>query len=477
MSGYRFDSAVNLGLLLDSNGFWYEEKEMKKIVAHSDLTDLDRNLSKEVFQKINLLKHAVVGMANGKFTKDDANNIIVPIMQWIKVNMKKTGNIKIIKSLKNLYLFAYSAMNKSEEIDKLAKVGLPGRSGRKPGYKFEEHEHSRGPGGKFAPKASGDRPYHPAEHIRTGSGKRLPSYRIEEGKRVGRGITSVPSDFTPAAVRMLGHIGTGMTEQAISEPVASAQRASSEVRSRQSREIAQAEALRSMISDPSTPSSVKAKAISSLENIKRRRHDRTGTSKEPTPVGRLGERVGAGVKAYVKELPYSLTVGAVQGALRGMVERFRTNPILAPLDIRVRPDILNAGLRTAVSTLKGKKIDRITEIVNRANKEGRHLSVEEYGHISSLSGMSSSEKNRVRNIAEGIENSNDPDEQARLEGALDDLIGTHMARSTVKSPKYIPAPKLKARERASGKADLPVYNFGSKHKQIAEQKLKQLGGK
>lgn len=483
MYGYRFDSSIDMKFLLESSGYWSIEKGIKKLTAHSDLTDLDKTLSQEVLVKVNQIKHIVLGLSNGDVTGEQAKNIIVPTITWIKINMARTPNEKIKKHLKELYLMAYSTLNKLEEVGKLAKVGLPGRSGRKAGYKFEETKHPRGGGGKFSSKPSSGAAGVPiGRHVRTSTGRALPSYEIVGGKRVGRGVTDVPSELGPATTRILGHIGSGMAEQALGEPIKAAQMASAAIRGKQARDSAQVEALRQMVHDPRTPDSLKAKAISSLANIRNRRMKETGSMKDPTSSSMFSQRVRAGVSGYAKEIPYSLTVGAIQGALRGMVERFRTNPILAPLDIRVRPDILNSGLRTGMAHLKGKGIERVQDIVARAKSENRPVSVEEYGQISSLLGMTPAERASVVRLATGLEaayrapSSESIHQAITIESRLDDLVGHYLANQ-VKLPHHIPAPALRQTERTKSKANLPVYGFTSKHKEEAQRRLDQLKGK
>jgi hypothetical protein len=215
--------------------------------------------------------------------------------------------------------------------------------------------------------------------------------------------------------------------------------------------------------------------------MERRRKKATGKAK-PTTVSNMMDRLGAASKAGIKSLPYAVAVGATQGALKGLMERFRTHPYLAPLDVRVRPDILESGLRTAVASLKDKGIERIEEITELAESERRPIKLEEYREITSLAKLPKTERKAVLEMAEGLETlrgrpESMPDVE-RIERQIDGIIANHLA-DTVKeeiarSKPFVPAPAKRQIARTKAKADLPAYEIGPKEKSEAERLLLEI---
>jgi hypothetical protein len=96
--------------------------------------------------------------------------------------------------------------------------------------------------------------------------------------------------------------------------------------------------------------------------------------------------------------------------------------------------------------------------------------------------MTPAERASVVRLATGLEEaykapSSESIHQAiTIESRLDDLVGHYLANQ-VKLPHHIPAPALRQTERTKNKANLPVYQFTSKHKEEAQRRLDQLKGK
>lgn len=465
----KFRSMVDIGLLYKRVEQGEEHHRLVKLMQNCNLTTIERRIMSEAMEKTHILQEIIIGISKGEFTKDDAENVLPPMIMWAKENIRKATESKAKKSIIRIKKLARNLLNRFKHIDKLAKAGKSGRSGRQKGYRFDPTKHPRGSGGKFKSKGQAGATGKVGPRV-TETGKQLPSYDIVGGERVGRGIQRVPKRFGPAAARIAGHAVSGAFSRATGEPVKAASMATKQVRSKHRREKAIKEALHRELQSPKTSASEKKKIINTLKEMGTRRKRTTGRPKLTTIGGTL-EQLKAGAAAGTKSLPYSLTVGVVQGALKGLVERFRTHPILAPLDIRIRPDIMESGLRTVVAHLKDKRIERVFEIVNSAKDAGRILSVEEYGQITSLLKLSPKERKSIVSMAEGLNDITErpnPSPQdlinaVRIERQIDESIGDYLAgpvKAKLEAAQpYTPAPAKRQVARTKAKANIPAVEL------------------
>jgi len=483
----KFKSMVDIDLLYDVVKNDKEKKRMRKLLQESTLITNDRRILDEAYTKMSELQSMLKQMSTGKLDDDEISNVVPGIISWANDNVVKSSDKKIKGILLKIKVTAKGILSKSN-FKKLEKAGAKGRSGRQKGYAFNSTKHPRGPAGKFRSKGQAGSGKKGQEYRVTETGKTLPHYDIVEGKRVGRGIKRVPERFTPAVARIAGHVVSSAVERATGEPIKAGQMAASRVRSKHRREIGIREALKRELASPKTPPKEKKKIIQTLNEMERRRERSTGRSK-PTTIGRVSEQLSEGLKVGAKSLPYSLTVGAVQGALRGLVERFRTNPMLAPLDIRVRPDILESGLRAGVAALGHRNIERANEMVESAREAGRVLSPEEYGQVAYLLKLPKAERQSIMQMADGLTQitgkgrltSEDIKHISRIENQLDDAIGDYLVEDVTReisrsmsSESHATRRQLK---RTKGKADIPAVKLTPENVGRAEELYVKLKGK
>ena len=480
----KFKSLVDLDLLYDIAKNNKERSNVKKLLQESDLITTDRRIMEEAHTKLNELHRIVKDMSAGKLDYDVMENVVPEMISWADENVVKTRNKNIWKILKKMKYMAKSIMSRGD-VGKMEKAGIPGRSGRQKGYRFDATKHPRDESGQFKPKGKSGKGKKGQEYRVTETGRLLPHYDIVEGKRVGRGIQRVPERFTPAMARIGGHIVSSAIERATGEPIKAGQMAASRVRSKHKRELGVREALQRELASPKTSAKDKKKIVHTLETMERRRFKSTGRAK-PTNIGRIQEQLKEGLKAGAKSMPYSLTVGAIQGALRGLVERFRTHPVLAPLDIRVRPDILESGLRAGVAALQHRNIDRVREMTESAKESGRLLSPEEYGQIASLLKLPKNERNSIVTMAQGLASiaekarldQGDMENIYRIEQQLDEAIGDYMAADIVREIKRnLPSAANRQIKRTKAKADIPSVEITSKDKGRAKELYEKLKSK
>jgi len=186
------------------------------------------------------------------------------------------------------------------------------------------------------------------------------------------------------------------------------------------------------------------------------------------------------------QIPYSLTVGAVEGALRGLMERFRSNPYLAPIDIRVRPEILESGIRTATVALKHTNAEHIANLLDESKRTGRTLTVEEYGQIAALSKIPSNKRKEISRLATSLNDiRNDPNANEnqrftanKMERQIHQTIEDHIVSSIMSAAEHhTPYAVRRQLERAKGRANLPIYNLTPGQKAHAKELLLNIKGK
>ena len=455
---------------------------ISKLRQEGSVSDLKQQLSIQAQEKVRILTN-ILNVMDRAENKENLLNSCTQIHTWVKDNIKKLKHGSD-QQLIDIMMHMSGICNRiKNHIDGgIHKAGVAGRSGRKPGYSFQSTEHPRGQGGRFGSKGGAHdlkKPLMQHQGFRTEGGKNLPSYDIVGGKRVGRGIKVVPSEPSMAAARMLGHTMQGAYARATTDPFKAGLVASSKVAEQQNRDIVARESAVKELQNPDITNVERKQILSMIEGIDARRAGARNIS------GQLKEQFRAGGKALVHQIPYSLMVGATEGVLRGAMERWRSNPFLAPLDIRVRPDILESGLRTAALAVKRTNTEHIGAMMDRAGKEGRTLSVEEYGQIAHLLHMPSDKKREVSRMATTLNDiRNDPNstpEQHKsaqhMERQLNQNIEDHIVSSIAQPQHHMPYAVRRNIERATKRPNLPIYQLKPEQKQRAEDLLLQIQAK
>jgi hypothetical protein len=193
----------------------------------------------------------------------------------------------------------------------------------------------------------------------------------------------------------------------------------------------------------------------------------------------------------MRQLPYSVPVGATVGLSRALNEKLRTIPALAPLDIRIRPDIMESGMRTAVAVLRHRGIERIQELANNAKAAGRPLTTEEYSSIADIAKLPPHTKTSIVTMSDALNDLNEqrnkyknsgmrvPDEIINemnlLEQSIDNVIGRDIARANIPGPQSVP--KDRQLKISAAKAGLPIYKPNKAAVERANALLSQMKGK
>jgi len=226
---------------------------LKKLYQHGSIVDLKAKIAEEATRKAKILQD-IIGEIGSKDYKnsDSLINSVSQIQVWVKDNIKKLSNRDrelrdMLMHLAGLCSRIRNHLNKTISND-MEKVGLIGHSGRKAGYQFKETEHPRGTGGKFSPggiagKVSTGKKISGHQYMTVEGGRKLPSYDIIGGRRVGRGIKVVPEEPSMATARMLGHVTRGMYERTTTDPCKAGFAAAGKVSEAQNRYIVMIESL------------------------------------------------------------------------------------------------------------------------------------------------------------------------------------------------------------------------------------------
>jgi DNA polymerase III delta prime subunit len=172
------------------------------------------------------------------------------------------------------------------------------------------------------------------------------------------------------------------------------------------------------------------------------------------------------------------------------MERFRTNPYLAPIDIRVRPDILESGLRTAVKTMSGKDISYAIKVLRDAQANYRTIGVEEYAQLSASAGTSRDEHKSIMRMAEAVNNIRSSRNSAfddmlqaqKMENQIHEMMGDAIARKIEQGVKegkisekpYETSAAGRHKKRMAKVPMLPFYNIGERDKKSVEEIMRRI---
>jgi hypothetical protein len=270
-------------------------------------------------------------------------------------------------------------------------------------------------------------------------------------------------------------------QRAVGDPIEAVRSAAGKVASGQARVSGILESMYRDLNNPKIPMNSKKKIMESIRSIKAKH----GIKDDQSVMRSFAEQAAAGLKAGAKALPYALAIGSVEGALKILMEKFRTNPYLAPIDIRVRPDILESGLRTAVKTMGGKDISYALNVLRDAQENYRTISVEEYAQLSASTGTTHDEHKSIMRMAEAMNDIRSNRKQSfddilsaqKMENQIHEIMGDAISRKIEQGMKdHVGSQKphetsaaVKHGKRMAKVPMLPYYNIGEKDKKAVEE--------